>query len=184
MKHISCRSNCYFRGTQRRFSPKCIENTFQSTQSTFRSLEKHSEQRYKFFICSVILGPLAVFSKLYGQSVLFSRKFQMQFKVLRSQDFFCYSSLHRIFKSEKSFSFLFRQKIANLGSEMRKIKPQKIVFSLDKLGKLYRNGTVLQKFFQPSSNYRKFQPFLVSPHRYFTENSCWVLLLFLRWLVK
>ena len=31
--------------------------------------------------------------------------------------FFSDSSLHRIFKSEKNLGFLFRQKIANLGSE-------------------------------------------------------------------
>ena len=33
------------RGTQRRFSPKCIENTFQAIQSTFRPLEIHSNRR-------------------------------------------------------------------------------------------------------------------------------------------
>ena len=67
---------------------------------------------------------------------------------------------------------------------MRKIKPQKIVFILDKLGKLYRNGTVLEKFFSLPQTIEISRHFLVSPNRYFTENSCWVLLLFPRWLVK
>ena len=35
------------RGTQRRFPPKCIENTFSLIQSTFKSLEMHSQRRYK-----------------------------------------------------------------------------------------------------------------------------------------
>ena len=35
----------YYRGTQRRFPPKYVENTFCAVQSTFRSLEKHSKRR-------------------------------------------------------------------------------------------------------------------------------------------
>ena len=46
-----------YRGTQRRFPPKYVENTFQGIQSTFkRSLQMHSKRRYEIFICSVILN--------------------------------------------------------------------------------------------------------------------------------
>ena len=47
-----------YRGTQRRFPPKCIENTFVAIQSTFKSLEKHSKRRCKICICSAIPGEL------------------------------------------------------------------------------------------------------------------------------
>ena len=48
----------HIRGTQRRFPPTYIENTFQAIQSTFRTLEMHSTRCYKICICSVILGQL------------------------------------------------------------------------------------------------------------------------------
>ena len=56
-------------GTQRRFCPKCIENTFKAIQSTFRSLEMHSQWRYKICICSVILGH----RNCYGFSITFPK---------------------------------------------------------------------------------------------------------------
>ena len=36
-----------YTGTQRRFPPKYIENTFKAIQSTFRSVEIHSLPNYK-----------------------------------------------------------------------------------------------------------------------------------------
>ena len=54
------------RGTQRLFPPKYIENTFQAIQGNFRSLEMHSKQRYKIYICSVILGELESFQNYKG----------------------------------------------------------------------------------------------------------------------
>ena len=57
---------------------------------------------------------------------------------------------------------------------MGKIKPQKTVRNLlDKLRKLYMNGTVIQKVLAFSS-FRKFQAIFASPNRYFTGNSRWV----------
>ena len=51
-------SYALFTGTQRWFSPKYIENTFQATHSIFRPLEMHSKRRYKICICLVILEDL------------------------------------------------------------------------------------------------------------------------------
>ena len=73
------------RGTQRRFPPKYIENTFQAIQSTLKSLEMYSNRRYKICTSSVILGELFEITRA---SVLFSRKFQMQFNVLWKWEFF------------------------------------------------------------------------------------------------
>ena len=83
------------RGTQRRFSPKCIENTFQAIQSTFRPLEIHSNRRYKIYICSVILGQFESFRNYQGFSIIF-------WKILdeRGRENFSDSSFHRIFESE------------------------------------------------------------------------------------
>ena len=45
----------FFRGTQRQWGDKCIENTFYTAiQSTFKSLEMHSKRRYK--ICIRVFG--------------------------------------------------------------------------------------------------------------------------------
>ena len=48
--------NIIIRGTQRRFPPKYIENTLKAIQSTYTSLEKHSNRRCKIWTCSVIIG--------------------------------------------------------------------------------------------------------------------------------
>ena len=61
------------RGTQRRFPPKYMENTFKPTRSTFRSLEMQSEGRYKICICSVILGELESFRNYKGFSIIFPK---------------------------------------------------------------------------------------------------------------
>ena len=76
-------------------------------------------------------------------SVLFSRKFRRNFKFYESKNF-SDSSLHRLFESE-TFRFPFStKKQTNLGTEIRKIKLQKIVENLlDMLRKLYMNGTVI-----------------------------------------
>lgn len=44
------------KGTQRQFLSRRIKNTFYAIQSNFRSLGKRSSQRYKIYICWVILG--------------------------------------------------------------------------------------------------------------------------------
>ena len=61
------------RGTQRQFPPKCIENTFQAIQSTFRCLEMHSKRQYKICICSVILGQLESFRNCKGFGIIFPK---------------------------------------------------------------------------------------------------------------
>ena len=43
-----------FKGTQRLFPPKCIEKSFWAIQSTLRSLEMHSKERYK--VCTYLFG--------------------------------------------------------------------------------------------------------------------------------
>ena len=60
---------------------------------------------------------------------------------------FSNSSLHRVFESE-NFRFPFNyEKWPNLGSKMSKIRLQKIVAGLlEKLRKLYMNGTAIYKF--------------------------------------
>ena len=60
---------------------------------------------------------------------------------------FSNSSLHPVFESE-NFRFPFNyEKWPNLGSKMWKIRLQKIVADLlEKLRKLYMNGTVTYKF--------------------------------------
>ena len=60
-------------GTQRRFPPKYIENTFLAIQSTFKSLEMYSEWRYKKCICSVILGELESFLNYKVFSIIFPK---------------------------------------------------------------------------------------------------------------
>ena len=62
-----------FRGTQRRFPPKYIENTFLAIQSRCGSLEMHSKQRYKICICLVILEELESFLNYKGVSIIFPK---------------------------------------------------------------------------------------------------------------
>ena len=53
-----------------------LTTTFKAIQSTFRSLEMHSKQRYKICICSdIVLGGTRVFSKFQRLQYYFSRKF-------------------------------------------------------------------------------------------------------------
>ena len=102
------------RGTQQRFPPKCIENTFSLIQSTFKSLEMHSKRRYKSCICSVVLGQLESFRNHLGPQYYFPENFRCNFRFYESGNF-SDSSLHRIFKSE-NFRFPFSLwKIGQLG---------------------------------------------------------------------
>ena len=95
----------YNRGTQRRFSPKSIENTFYAMQSTFRSLAMNSKWRYKICICSVFLGK---FESFRNYKFLETRDFRCNFKFYESENF-SDSSLHCIFESE-NFRFPFSTK--------------------------------------------------------------------------
>ena len=63
-------------GTQQCFPPKYNEKAFRAIQSTFRSLEMHTKQRYKICICSqnsVILGELESFRNYKGFSIIFPK---------------------------------------------------------------------------------------------------------------
>ena len=112
------------------------------------------------------LGNLSLF-EITRTSELFSRKMQMQFIVLRKRDFFPIR-LSIPFSNPKILGFLFLREIASSGSEMRKIKRQKIVGisfkSCTRMKRSSRNS-------QPSSSNRKFQAIFASHNRYFTENS-------------
>ena len=72
-QHSTTSSNksAFYRGTQRRFPPKYIENTFLAIQSTFRHLEMHSKRRYKISICSVVLGKRESFRNYQGFRIFF-----------------------------------------------------------------------------------------------------------------
>ena len=62
-----------FRGTQGRFPPKYIENTFLAIQSRCGSIEMHSKRRYKICICLVILEELESFLNYKGFSIIFPK---------------------------------------------------------------------------------------------------------------
>ena len=83
----------FFRGTKRRFPPKCIEKSFKAIQSTFRCLEMHSKRCYKSCICSVILGELEAFRNYKG--FFFPENFRSNWTFYESEDF-SYSSLSSI----------------------------------------------------------------------------------------
>ena len=85
-----------------------------------------------------------VFSKLPGLRYYFPENFRCNLKFYESE-IFSDSFFNRIFDSE-NFCFLC-EKLLNLGSETWKIKLQRIVGNLlDKLWKLYMDGTVIKKF--------------------------------------
>ena len=96
-----------FGGTERRFPPKCIENTFKAIRSTFRSLEMHSKRRHKICICSVALEQLESSRNYKGFGIIFS-KILDAIKFYEKQNF-SDSSLRRIFES-KNFRFPFSSK--------------------------------------------------------------------------
>lgn len=114
------------------FHPKYIETSFQVTQRAFRYLKMHSKQRYKICILVSVrlyLGNLSIF-EIKRALVLFSRTFQPAIKSFTKV---------RIFLIPLSIAFSFpnilcclylRKTKLNLGSEMGKIKLQKIIGNL------------------------------------------------------
>ena len=68
------------------FLPNALKTLFQTIQSTLRPLQMHSKRCYKISICSVfLLENLIRFFKIAKASILFSRKFLMQFSALRKR---------------------------------------------------------------------------------------------------
>ena len=98
-----------YRGTQRRFPPKCIENTFQATQSTCRSLEMHSKRRCKICTCSVILDNLSLF-EITRASLLpyFPEMFRCNLTFNESENFLIPLSI--TFLNPKNLGLLFCEK--------------------------------------------------------------------------
>ena len=131
--------------SERRFPPKCIENTFQAIQSTFRSLEMHSKRRYKICICSVILGQLESFRNYKGFGIIFPKILGAILSFTKMRRFLIL--LFVAFSNPKILGFPFSTKNSLTWGLKCEIKLQKIVGNLlDVLRKLYINGTVIQKF--------------------------------------
>ena len=99
--------------------------------------------RYTIFICSVILGEHEpVFSKLQGLQYYFPEMFRCNLMYYKSKNF-SDSSLHYIL-NPKLLGFLFTTKNSQTGGVKFEIKLKKNVGNLlDKLRKLYINGTVI-----------------------------------------
>ena len=76
------------RGTQRRFPPRCNENTFQAIQSTSRSLEIYTKRCNKICTCSVILGELESFRNYKGIRNIFSEHFRCHLTYYEIENFF------------------------------------------------------------------------------------------------
>ena len=129
----------------RRFPPKCIENTFQGIQSTFRSQEIHFKRRYKTCICSVVLGQLESFRNYKGLRIIFPKILDAILSFMKVRIFLIPLSIACL--NPKILGSFFYEKKANLGTEIRKIIMYKILGNLlDMLRKLYMNGTVIWKF--------------------------------------
>ena len=107
------RQGSFFRGTQRQWGDKCIENTFyKAIQSTFKSLEMLSKQRYKICISSVNLGQLKSVSEITKGFRIIFPKLQMPLNVLRTREFFLIP-LSIVFFNPQSFKVsFFLRKIA------------------------------------------------------------------------
>ena len=108
----------------------------------YRSVEIHSERRYKICSCLVSLGDFES-SKLQRLQYHFHENFRCNFSFYERENF-SDSYLNHIFESE-NFRFLSSTKDGiTWGSEMSKIKLQRIVGNLlDKFRQLYMNGTVI-----------------------------------------
>ena len=76
------------RGTQRRFPPKYIENTFWAIQGTFRCLEMDSKRRYdlNLYMFGHPRGTW-VFSKLQGPQYYFPENFRGNLTYYESSNF-------------------------------------------------------------------------------------------------
>ena len=73
----------------------------------------HCKRRYKFHICSVVLGKLDSFRNYKGLHIIFPENFRCSSKFYESENF-SDSSPHDLFEK------------ANLGTEMRKIILRKL----------------------------------------------------------
>ena len=103
----------FLRGTQRRFPPKCIENTFQAIQSTFSSLEMHSKRCYKICICSVALGRLESFRNYKGLRIIFPKILDAILSFTKVRIFLIPPSIACL--DPKILGFLFLRKTGKLG---------------------------------------------------------------------
>ena len=88
-----------FRGTQRRFPAKYVENTFQAIQSSFSSQEIHSKRSYKIGFCSVILGHFQSFQNYKSFRIIFPKILGAIYPVT-NVTIFLIRSLNHIFESE------------------------------------------------------------------------------------
>ena len=101
-----------FGGTERRFPPKCIENTFKAIRSTFRSLEMHSKRRHKICICSVALKQLESFRNYKGFGIIVSKILDAILSFTKKGIFLILLSV--AFSNPKILGFLFLRKTAYL----------------------------------------------------------------------
>ena len=94
------------RGTQRRFPPKFVENTFYAIiQSSFRCLEIHYKRRCKICICSVTLGDFRNF-KVF--SIIFAKILDAIYRFTKVRVFLIPISI--TFLNPKILGFLFLRK--------------------------------------------------------------------------
>ena len=138
----------FYRDTQLWFPLSALKTLFRlAVQSSFRSLEMHSDckRRHKICFCSVILGQLESFRTPDEPSTpaLFSQNFRCNLKFDESENF-SDSFLDQIFESE-NFRFSFPTK-NNLtwGTKWERLNFRRN--SYDKLRNFYMNGKVIWKF--------------------------------------
>ena len=103
----------FLRGTQGKFPPKCIENTFQAIQSTFSSLEMHFKRCYKICICSVVLGQLESFRNYKGLRIIFPKILDAILSFTKVRVFLIPPSIACL--DPKILGFLFLRKTGKLG---------------------------------------------------------------------
>ena len=101
-----------YRDSQRRFPPKCIENSFWPIQSTFRSLEIHSKRRYKIYFCSAVpQGNLSLFEIARASLIIFPKNFTAIHRFYES-DFLIPLSIAFWIPKILGFPLIFLRKIA------------------------------------------------------------------------
>ena len=86
----------------------------------------HSKRRYKICICLVMLGELETFRNLHGLQSYLPENLRCNCTFYENENF-SYSSLHQIFESE-NFILFFYEKLPNISSKIRKIKPENLGF--------------------------------------------------------
>ena len=134
----------------------------------------YSKCAKKIYVCSVILGQLESFRNYKGFSIIFRKILTAIYSSTKVTIFL--TTLCIVFSIPKFLvSFLYKKQL-NQGSEMGKIKLQKIVGNLfDKLLQIEHEQNGHPEIFSlPQSGCRKLQAIFASPNRYFTENSRWV----------